>query len=205
MLGLPEPRVLDTIKRTWRADRKPANVLLIVDTSGSMADENRLVRAKQGLDVFFDQVGRQDSVGLTIFSDQIQRLIPVSPFAQNEGRLRSTVENLIADGGTAIYDATIDGFEQIRGDASPERITAVVLLTDGEDTDSAASVEDAVRTVQAQGDSENQVRVFTIAYSAGAAGAAEALEAIAKASGGQPYEGDTEDIETVYRSISSFF
>ena len=205
VLGLPEPRVLDRIKQTWREDRKPANVLLIVDTSGSMNDENRLVRAKQGLDVFFDQVGRQDSVGLTIFSDRIQPLIPVGPFARNEQRLRSTVENLIADGGTAIYDATINGFEQVRSQASPERITAVVLLTDGEDTDSAASAEEAVRTVKAQGDSDNQVRVFTIAYSAGAVGAAEALEAIAGASGGQPYEGDTEDIETVYRSISSFF
>jgi len=49
------------------------------------------------------------------------------------------------------------------------------------------------------------VRVFTIAYSAQAEGAREALTAIAKASGGQDYEGSTEDIETVYRSISSFF
>ncbi len=205
VLGLPEPRVLDRLKQTWREDRKPANVLLIVDTSGSMNDENRLVRAKEGLKVFFDQVGRQDSVGLTIFSDRIQPLIPVGPFDRNERQLRGTVENLIADGGTAIYDATINGFEQIRDDASPERITAVVLLTDGEDTDSAASAEQAVQAVKAQGDSDNQVRVFTIAYSAGAEGAAEALEAIAQASGGQPYEGDTEDIETVYRSISSFF
>ncbi len=205
VLGLPEPRVLDRLKQTWREDRKPANVLLIVDTSGSMNDENRLVRAKEGLKVFFDQVGRQDSVGLTIFSDRIQPLIPVGPFARNERQLRGTVDNLIADGGTAIYDATINGFEQIRDDASPERITAVVLLTDGEDTDSAASAEQAVQAVKAQGDSDNQVRVFTIAYSAGAEGAAETLEAIAQASGGQPYEGDTEDIETVYRSISSFF
>ncbi len=205
VLGLPEPRVLDRLKQTWREDRKPANVLLIVDTSGSMNDENRLVRAKEGLKVFFDQVGRQDSVGLTIFSDRIQPLIPVSPFAENERRLRATVANLIADGGTAIYDATINGFDQVRSQASPERITAVVLLTDGEDTDSAASAEQAIQAVQAQGDSDNQVRVFTIAYSAGAAGAAEALEAIAEASGGQPYEGGTEDIETVYRSISSFF
>jgi Ca-activated chloride channel family protein len=205
VLGLPEPRVLDRLKQTWREDRKPANVLLIVDTSGSMNDENRLVRAKEGLKVFFDQVGRQDSVGLTIFSDRIQPLIPVGPFDRNERQLRGTVDNLIADGGTAIYDATINGFEQIRDDASPERITAVVLLTDGEDTDSAASAEQAVQAVKAQGDSDNQVRVFTIAYSAGAEGAAETLEEIAQASGGQPYEGDTEDIETVYRSISSFF
>jgi Ca-activated chloride channel homolog len=205
VLGLPEPRVLDRIKRTWREDRKPASVLLVVDTSGSMNDENRLVRAKEGLKTFFDQVGRQDSVGLTIFSDRIQPLIPVGPFSQQEGRLRETVKNLIADGGTAIYDATVDGFNQIRGEASPERITALVVLTDGEDTDSSIGAEDVVNTVRAQGDSDNQVRVFTIAYSAGAVGAAEALEQIAKASGGQPYEGDTEDIETVYKSISSFF
>jgi Ca-activated chloride channel family protein len=205
VLGLPEPRVLDAIKRTWREDRKPANVLLVVDTSGSMADENRLVRAKAGLETFFEQVGKQDSVGLTIFSDQIQPLVPVAPFAQNEARMRETVGNLIADGGTAVYDATIDGFEQVRARATPERISAVVVLTDGEDTDSAASADEVVSAVRAQGDSDNQVRVFTIAYSAGAVGAKEALDAIAKASGGQPYEGDTEDIETVYRSISSFF
>jgi Ca-activated chloride channel homolog len=205
VLGLPEPRVLDTIKRVWRQDRKPANVLLVVDTSGSMNDENRLENAKQGLETFFREVGRQDSVGLTIFSDQITPLIPVSPFSQNERELRSTVRDLIADGGTAVYDATIDAFEQVRRDAGPERINAVVVLTDGEDTDSSADAEQVVSTVRAQGDSDDQVRVFTIAYSAGAAGAAEALAAISKASGGQPYEGDTEDIEAVYRSISSFF
>ncbi len=49
------------------------------------------------------------------------------------------------------------------------------------------------------------MRVFTIAYSAGAAGAAENLEQIAAASGGKAYVGKTSDIESVYRSISSFF
>jgi Ca-activated chloride channel homolog len=205
VLGLPEPRTLDRIRRAWREDRKPANVLLVVDTSGSMAEENRLVRAKQGLEAFFREVGEQDSVGLNIFSDRLQPLLPVAPFRDNERRLRETVSNLIADGGTAVYDATIDGFESVRAQATPERINAVVVLTDGEDTDSAASAEDAVRAVRVQGDSDDQVRVFTIAYSAGAVGAAEALAAIAEASGGQPYEGDTEDIEAVYRSISSFF
>ena len=205
VLGLPEPRVLDRIRRSWREDRKPANVLLVVDTSGSMNDEDRLERAKEGLETFFEQVGRQDSIGLTIFSDQIQPLIPVAPFAQNERRMRETVRNLIADGGTAVWDATVEGFEQVRSAADTSRINAVVVLTDGEDTDSSRSNEEAVEAVRAQGDSDDQVRVFTIAYSAGAEGAAEGLEAIAKASGGQPYEGDTEDIESVYRSISSFF
>jgi Ca-activated chloride channel family protein len=205
VLGLPEPRVLDAVRRAWREDRKPANVLLVVDTSGSMAEENRLERAKAGLRSFFRNVGRQDSVGLTIFSDQITPLIPVGPYRDNARKLRETVQNLIADGGTAVYDATIEGFRRVRGGASPDRINAVVVLTDGEDTDSGASADDVVEAVRAQGDSDDQVRVFTIAYSAGALGAAEALKKISEASGGQAYEGDTEDIEAVYRSISSFF
>jgi Ca-activated chloride channel family protein len=205
VLGLPEPRVLDAVRRAWRQDRKPANVLLVVDTSGSMAEEDRLERAKAGLKTFFRNVGRQDSLGLTIFSDRITPLIPVAPFPGNAPRLRQTVGNLIAEGGTAVYDATIEGFRTVRRGASPERISAVVVLTDGEDTDSAASADDVVAAVRAQGDSANQVRVFTIAYSAGALGAADALKAISTASGGQAYEGGTEDIEAVYRSISSFF
>jgi Ca-activated chloride channel family protein len=81
----------------------------------------------------------------------------------------------------------------------------VVVLTDGEDTDSAKSIDEVVQELDAQGDSESAVRVFTIAFSASALGAEEGLKRIAAASGGKAYQGSTEDIETVYRSISSFF
>jgi Ca-activated chloride channel family protein len=205
VLGLPEPRVLAKVKETWRADRKPANVLLVLDTSGSMSQENRLERAKQGLQTFFREVSPNDRVGLTIFSDRLQPLVPISSFRSSRGRLQETASGLIADGGTAVYDATIDGFDRVRRLRDKERINAVVVLTDGADTDSSATAETVVNHVRAQGDSAQQVRVFTIAYSPEASGAREALEDIAKASGGQPYEGDTEDIESVYKSISSFF
>jgi Ca-activated chloride channel family protein len=205
VLGLPEPRVLSAIKRAWREDRKPANVLLVLDTSGSMNDENRLQRAKDGLEVFFREVGPNDRVGLTIFSDLIDPLHPIEPFAQNGDRLKETTARLIAEGGTAFFDAAAEAFETVRSLNDAERINAVVLLTDGEDTDSALSADEVVERVEAQGDSENRVRVFTIAYSSGASGAREQLQRIAAASGGQSYEGTTEDIEAVYRSISSFF
>jgi Ca-activated chloride channel family protein len=86
-----------------------------------------------------------------------------------------------------------------------DRINAVVVLSDGEDTDSSRNLMSVLDELSSQGDSATQIRVFTIAYSATAEGAAEALEEIAAASGGQYYEGGTEDIESVYRSISSFF
>jgi Ca-activated chloride channel homolog len=205
VLGLPEPRVLSLIKATWREDRKPANVLLVVDVSGSMNEQDRLARAKDGLKTFLAEVSPNDRVGLTIFSDRIQQLVPIAPFRENAGRLRATTRDLIADGGTAVYDATADGFDTVRALHDDERINAVVVLTDGEDTDSQLGDEEVVERLRSQGDSESRVRVFTIAFSAEASGAQEALESFARAAGGQAYVGDTEDIESVYRSISSFF
>ncbi len=205
VLGLPEPRVLAAIKDSWRSDRKPADILLVLDTSGSMNDENRLARAKDGLGVFFDQIAPQDSVGLVTFSDVIRPLLPIRPFKDARPELERTVRDLFADGGTAFYDATAEAYDSVRRNAGDERINAVVLLTDGEDTDSTTSPDALVQRLREGSEGAGQVRVFTIAYSAGAEGAAEALEEIARASGGQAYESDTDDIESVYRSISSFF
>jgi Ca-activated chloride channel homolog len=206
VLGLPEPRVLAQLKDAWRGDRKPANVLLVLDVSGSMSESNRLDNAKRGLDAFLEQLQPQDRVGLTIFSDQIQPLIPVGPYAQNKDRLFTTVKRLLAGGGTAIYDATANAFETVgRLAGRDDRINAVVVLTDGEDTDSSRTADEVAAELSSQGDRETQVRVFTIAYSAGAAGAAETLAKLADASGGKAYTGDVDDIQSVYRSISSFF
>ncbi len=205
VLGFPEPQVLAAAKSAWRADRKPANVLLVLDTSGSMQDEDRLVRAKEGLKVFFDQVGTQDSVGLLTFNTELNLISPIKPFATNGNALKSSVQDLIADGGTAFLDAAVEGVQSVRDLEDTDRINAVVLLTDGEDTDSHRSYAEALRELSSQGDSANQVRLYTIAYSAGAAQAQKELDSLAAATGGKGYQGSTDDIESVYRSISSFF
>jgi Ca-activated chloride channel family protein len=180
-------------------------VLLVLDTSGSMNEERRLENAKAGLSAFLREVAPQDRVGLTTFSDEIRPLVPIAPMRDNRARLREIVTNVVADGGTRIYDVTEAAVAQVGQLADTSRINAVVLLTDGEDTDSDRSADDVVRGLAAQGDSSRRVRVFTIAYSSGAAGAAETLARISEASGGKAYEGGTSDIESVYRSISSFF
>jgi Ca-activated chloride channel family protein len=206
VLALPEPRVLNRIRSAWRKDRKPANVMLVVDTSGSMDSEGRLQGAKDGLEVFFDEVSPRDRLGLVTFSDLIARPVSLGePFRRTEGKLRGTVQGLDAGGGTAVYDATAEGLRSVRRLRDESRINAVVVLTDGGDTDSELAASEIVNLVSNQDDSAPQVRVFTIAYSADAGEAADTLKRIARGSGGQDYEGTTGNIDTVYRSISSFF
>jgi Ca-activated chloride channel homolog len=206
VLGLPEAGVLAQLKRTWRADRKPANVLLVVDTSSSMNRELRLQNAKEGLTAFLREAAPQDRVGLLEFNDKITPLVPINPMRTNRERLVAGVAGLFADGTTRIYDVTHTAVQEVGGQADAKRmINAVVLLTDGEDTDSVRSDDDIMRELRAQGEADDKVRVFTIAYSAEAVGAADVLKRISATSGGKAYTGNVENIRSVYRLIASFF
>ena len=89
VLGLPDAARARPDPQAWREDRKPANVLLVLDTSGSMNDENRLKRAKDGPAAFLREVSPNDRVGSTIFSDQVQPVVPIAPVRSNKARLQA--------------------------------------------------------------------------------------------------------------------
>jgi Ca-activated chloride channel homolog len=207
VLTVPSPRVLARIKQSWREDRKPANVMLVLDKSSSMSEHRRLASAKDGLRAFLEQANRQDRIGLMTFSDQeeIHTVVPIGAGRDNRAKLQQAVKGVIAFGVTAFYDATARAFGNIQRFAgNGDRINAVVLLTDGEDNDSDLPLKELLSRLD-QGEQEYPVRVFTIAYSPEASEARGALRAISAASGGGYYEGDTGDIETIYSKIGSYF
>ena len=138
-LSLPEPPVLNRVLTTWRRDRKPARVMLVLDNSGSMQDEDKLVHAKQGLLAFFRQVAPQDEIGLTKFSAKVTQLVAPAPFASNRDALTRAVNGIIPEDDTAVYDATVNAVDAIKSRADAEHINAVVVLTDGADTTSSVS------------------------------------------------------------------
>jgi|SRR5215218_162030 len=204
VLSLPEPQVLDRIRRAWREDRKPANIMLVVDTSGSMSEENRLPQAKRGLRTFLRLLSPNDRVGLIGFSSEVRRLQPIRPFRRARAALAREVNRLLPDGDTALYDAADRGVEAVKALRDRTRINAVVLLTDGVNTTGALSADEVIEPLEAHSETEGiTVRVFTIAY--GVTANTFVLERIAEASGGKPFEGDPAGIEAVYRQIASFF
>jgi Ca-activated chloride channel homolog len=203
-LRVPEPRVLARIKAAWRADRKPANVMMVFDTSSSMSEENKLEQAKVGLKGFFRQAAAHDRIGLIKFSSEITELVPIGPMRQNREKLIAAAENLLPEEDTRVRDATIAGVQAVEAALDRDAINAVVVLTDGQDTASDRQGYDVIKALERQSRKESaQVRVFTIAY--GREPNKSELAKYAVASGGRSYEGGTDDIASVYRSISSFF
>jgi Ca-activated chloride channel family protein len=203
-LELPQPEVLSRIKDLWHADRKPANVMLVVDTSGSMIEDSRLIHAIDGLHTFFDQLAPQDRVGLITFSSTSRQVVPLGEFGRIRRRLTAAVDEMHSDGQTAVFDAVQQAVEGVRSLHDDSRINAVVLLTDGEDNKSRTDLDTLLGELHAQSPVESGVvRVFTIAY--GDAADRRPLQQIAAATGGRAATGNPEQIAAVYQGISSFF
>ena len=136
VLRLPEPKVLVKIKQAWRADRKPANVMIVFDNSGSMGEENKLEQAVEGLKGFFREAAPQDRIGLIKFSGQITPLVPIAPMRTNRDALLAAADEIFPEDETRVRDATIAGVQAVEAALDPDAINAVVVLTDGEDTSS---------------------------------------------------------------------
>jgi Ca-activated chloride channel family protein len=204
VLSLPTPQVLDRIRRAWREDRKPANIMLVVDTSGSMNEEDRLPQAKRGLRDFLALLTPADRVGLMRFSSSVHPVEPIATVKRSRRTLLRQIRRLVADGDTALYDAANRGIGAVRALGDRTRINAVVLLTDGNDTIGRTTEEEVVAPLKAHSESEGiTVRVFTIAYGSNANNSV--LTDIADASGGKPFAGDPDEIQAVYKTIASFF
>jgi Ca-activated chloride channel family protein len=204
VLSVPEPRVLAKIRAAWRNDRKPASVMMGFDNSSSVGEENKIDQAKEGLKAFFRVAAPQDRIGLTKFSSEITELVPIAPMRTNRAKLLAATDSIFPDGDTRVRDAAVEAVQAVESRLDPDAINAVVLLTDGEDTVSSRSADQVVRELEPQGRKESgQIRVFTIAY--GTDPNEAELARYANATGGRPYEGTRDDIESVYLSISSFF
>lgn len=133
--------VAQTIDRVSQEDI-PLNLLLVLDTSGSMAGP-RLAGLIEGARSLVGSLRPDDRVGLLTFSQRIA--LPVPPTVRHTEVL-SALGGLGAAGPTALRDALFAGLQLVPPDGESRPV--VVLFTDGRDTASwlaAADLEGVVR------------------------------------------------------------
>ncbi|MFD8527003.1 extracellular solute-binding protein [Streptosporangium canum] len=176
-LSPPAPNVLDKVLSSWADLRKPANVLMVIDVSGSMGagvpgtGKSKLDLAKQAAINALPQFGPHDKVGLWMFStkrDGEKDHLELAPLdtvdAGQRKTLRARLDGLTPDGGTGLYDTALAAYRHVRDRHSGEAINAVVFLTDGKNEDNdSVSLENLLPDLRAES-AEETVRMFTIAY-----------------------------------------
>lgn len=221
-LPKPDVDVISTAIDQWTQVRKPSSVLELIDISGSMDDpigdgRSRLDGAIQGAQTTLDHFRSTDEVGVWAFTtgissdagEGIQILRDVTALGSDGEKLDSSLEDLhyAQRNGTPLYDAILTAYEAMSERAEPGRINAIVVLSDGEDTDSATSLDSLIAKIgksTKEGGSDAPVRIFPIAYGEGAD--TSALQRIADATGGQLFDAsNAERIDLVFASVINNF
>lgn len=122
---------------------EPARVLLVVDTSGSMAGQP-MAEAKQAISAFVAQAPDDVRLGLLTFSTTPRLQVP--PTA-DRSRLLGAVAGLQAQGETSLYDAVLAGVQAL-GTGGDRRL---VVLSDGGDTRSRSPLPQVLASTRGAG------------------------------------------------------
>ena len=223
-LQVPSPDVLIGILDSWAELRKEARVLLVLDISGSMGEpaddqgRTRLDLAKEAAISALDEFKPTDDVGLWVFSTElgepdpnVRELVPIGPIGEQQDVLAEQIEVQFPTNGTPLYDVTEQAYTEMLETYDPERINAVVLLTDGENDDGSPADDDQqfadlIETLQAgsEGSSSQPVRVFTISY--GETADVITLRAISQATSAATYNASNPaTINQVFTAVISNF
>lgn len=206
---LPNPPVAVTrrVLEGFESVKRPVSITFVIDTSGSMAGEP-LSQAKAGARLFLESLPDADAARVMLFSTAPHWVSDrPEPLARSRARLVGAIETSFASGGTALYDSLLQTFGPAPGEPKGAA-RAVVVLTDGEDTDSQTKLEGllALLAQRAAGESSEETetpRIFTIAY--GASADTKALQKLAEAGGGAFFSGTPKDIQAVYAELATFF
>src|SRR5262245_49043492 len=133
-------------------ERVPVSLGLVLDTSGSMVGE-KLTNALMAVDRFLTKLlSPEDEIFLYKFNN-----IPdlVQDWTTDRQRLTRAIRRITANGGTAMYDAIAESVPLAQ--TGQHRKRAIVLISDGNDTDSQVSLREVKQMIR-----ESEVMVYAV-------------------------------------------
>jgi VWFA-related protein len=136
-----ENNVKQTISSVSQED-VPVSLAVLIDNSGSMAQKRAAVN-RAAIDLI-QASNPQDEAFVVNFSDEA---FLDQDFTSNVDLLRQGLSHIDSQGGTALYDAGIAAADHLAKQAKhPKQV--ILIITDGEDNSSSATLAETVRRVQ---------------------------------------------------------
>jgi Ca-activated chloride channel homolog len=166
--------------------RKPYQLSLVIDRSGSMSGEP-LLEAVRCARHMIDRLAPTDLASLVTFDDRVDVMVPAQPVGDRK-TLYSALAHIRSGGSTNLHGGWKAGMESILPGASNAALARVILLSDGNanvgETTGSAEIAALCAAAAEQG-------VTTSTYGLGRDFNEDLMVRMAQRGGGNHYYGDT--------------
>ena len=128
-------------------ERKPANLVFLVDTSCSMTSTDKLDLAKRSIEIALGQLDARDRVAITTYAGDVRLVLPPTRGHQRD-RIRRAIQSLESGGGTAMADGMKVAYAQAVEMVRDGTITRVIVMSDGDANIGAVSHERMLASIR---------------------------------------------------------
>ena len=129
----------------------PANLVFLIDVSGSMSSSDKLPLAQASLKLLTQQLRAQDSVSIVTYSGRTSVALPATSGDQ-KAKITAAIDSLNAAGSTNGEDALKLAFNQAEQAMQKKGINRIVMLTDGDFNVGISDVDQMLDLVKANRD-----------------------------------------------------
>jgi Ca-activated chloride channel family protein len=176
---------------TFRADapssaasqpvRRPLNLSLVIDRSGSMAGQP-LQQAIRAAEVLVEQLEAQDILSVVVYDDVVDTILPPQ-HVSDKATIRNLLRRIRAGGTTNLSGGWLKGCEHVQANQNRESIQRVLLLTDGQANVGVTDPNILIRTARQKA----EAGIITTTLGFGAHFNEDLLIGMAQAAGGNFY------------------
>jgi len=112
-------------------ERPPANLVFLVDVSGSMADADKLPLLKSGMKLLADQLRDDDKVSIVVYAGAAGLVLEPTP-GKDKAKIKAALDRLEAGGSTAGGEGLQLAYATAKQGMIEGGINRVILATDGD-------------------------------------------------------------------------
>ncbi|MCX6827640.1 MAG: DUF3520 domain-containing protein, partial [candidate division Zixibacteria bacterium] len=111
-------------------NRKPANLVFLIDISGSMSRENRLELVKKSLRILVDNLQENDQIGIVAYESS-GHIVLTPTSIDDKDRILSAIEWLHPMGATNLEEGLRLAYSMAGGEFDRGKINSIILCSDG--------------------------------------------------------------------------
>jgi Mg-chelatase subunit ChlD len=112
------------------AERLDASLTFVIDTSGSMDQEDRLELVKDSLQLLVENLRPTETIGIVTYGSEARVVLPPTPVSSADA-IVAAIESLAPEGSTNAEAGLLLGYQQARAAFREGGINRVVLASDG--------------------------------------------------------------------------